>query len=400
MASTATPDRATVGGEPVDTSTGEVLAVVRSERKTAMLRPIAQPGEILAVQNETRAFVAAALTEGRDFGTFPGVDKKSLFKAGAERVCAAFAVYPRYRIVEKEVDHDREVKWRKVKNKYDWSSGKKGAKIGEDVTEGISLGLYRYVVQCELVSRESDLVVGSAIASCSTMESKYIDRPRDAENTALQMAEKRAHVAATRTAFGLSEEFTQDIEENPDLYRRGDDAGAGAAAAEPSEPQPNCPKCSSRMWDNRKNKKNPKAPDFKCRDTKCDGIIWPGQWPPKDARAAGSGSAKPGPALGDAKALRFPLAKGKPEHGKPLADLTDEYLGDVAAWITESEERKTQHGELLAAIGVVLADREQGALPLDAKAPAGAAGSVPPAGKVSDALAPAKQLADDDEIPF
>lgn len=29
------------------------------------------------------------------------------------------------------------------------------------------------------------------------------------------------------------------------------------------------------MWDNRLSKRNPKAPDFKCRDRSCDGVIWP-----------------------------------------------------------------------------------------------------------------------------
>ncbi len=38
---------------------------------------------------------------------------------------------------------------------------------------------------------------------------------------------------------------------------------------------PPCPKCSGRMWDNRIGKRNPKAPDFKCRDRSCDGVIWP-----------------------------------------------------------------------------------------------------------------------------
>jgi hypothetical protein len=36
-----------------------------------------------------------------------------------------------------------------------------------------------------------------------------------------------------------------------------------------------CPKCGGRMWDNRATKRNPKAPDFKCRDRACDGVIWP-----------------------------------------------------------------------------------------------------------------------------
>jgi hypothetical protein len=38
---------------------------------------------------------------------------------------------------------------------------------------------------------------------------------------------------------------------------------------------PNCPKCQGPMWDNREGKRNPKAPDFKCKDRECDGVIWP-----------------------------------------------------------------------------------------------------------------------------
>ena len=38
---------------------------------------------------------------------------------------------------------------------------------------------------------------------------------------------------------------------------------------------PNCPKCTGPMWDNREGKRNPKAPDFKCKDRECDGVIWP-----------------------------------------------------------------------------------------------------------------------------
>lgn len=43
------------------------------------------------------------------------------------------------------------------------------------------------------------------------------------------------------------------------------------------------------MWDNRADKKNPRAPDFKCRDKACDGVIWPPkgnrQAPPRPAPA-------------------------------------------------------------------------------------------------------------------
>ena len=43
------------------------------------------------------------------------------------------------------------------------------------------------------------------------------------------------------------------------------------------------------MWDNRESKRNPRAPDFKCKNRDCDGVIWP----PRDAVAkpAQSGGA-------------------------------------------------------------------------------------------------------------
>jgi hypothetical protein len=37
---------------------------------------------------------------------------------------------------------------------------------------------------------------------------------------------------------------------------------------------PSCPTCSGSMWDNREKKTNPKAPDYKCKDKNCQGVIW------------------------------------------------------------------------------------------------------------------------------
>jgi hypothetical protein len=47
-----------------------------------------------------------------------------------------------------------------------------------------------------------------------------------------------------------------------------------------------CPKCGGRMWDNRLTKRNPRAPDFKCRDRSCDGVIWPAKAGSEKPRAA------------------------------------------------------------------------------------------------------------------
>jgi hypothetical protein len=63
-----------------------------------------------------------------------------------------------------------------------------------------------------------------------------------------------------------------------------------APASNGSVDSPSCPKCGGRMWDNRLTKRNPKAPDFKCRDRSCDGVIWP-------TRAAGQNGRVPAPAV-------------------------------------------------------------------------------------------------------
>jgi hypothetical protein len=54
-------------------------------------------------------------------------------------------------------------------------------------------------------------------------------------------------------------------------------AAASAAFAASLGGAPTCPKCSSRMWDNRLTKRNTREPDFKCRNPRCDGVLWPGQ---------------------------------------------------------------------------------------------------------------------------
>ena len=65
-----------------------------------------------------------------------------------------------------------------------------------------------------------------------------------------------------------------------------------------------CPKCGGRMWDNRLTKRNPKAPDYKCRDRNCDGVVWPAK--------TGNGAATPS----DAEA---PVAEPAVEEKKPAA---------------------------------------------------------------------------------
>jgi hypothetical protein len=62
------------------------------------------------------------------------------------------------------------------------------------------------------------------------------------------------------------------------------------APLNPDGPVPVCPQCEGAMWDNRVGKRNPKAPDFKCRDKSCDGVIWP---PKTEKKATDDGPLPP-----------------------------------------------------------------------------------------------------------
>jgi hypothetical protein len=75
-----------------------------------------------------------------------------------------------------------------------------------------------------------------------------------------------------------------------------------------------CPKCGRNMWDNRLSKKNPKAPDYKCKDAGCDGVIWP-----ERGAANGNGAARPTATTKQPTALGGPLPWEQEETGAPPA---------------------------------------------------------------------------------
>jgi phage RecT family recombinase len=78
------------------------------------------------------------------------------------------------------------------------------------------------------------------------------------------------------------------MESGPSHSRHtGQSESAPTSSANTSTDSPECPKCGGAMWDNRIGKTNPKAPDFKCRDKSCDGVIWP----PRDAKPKAPPSA-------------------------------------------------------------------------------------------------------------
>lgn len=202
------------------------------------------------------------MKDGVHYGIVPGTDKPSLLKAGAEKLCMTFRLGPDYEIVDKERD-------------------------GEHLT---------ITSKCTLTHIPSGQKFGSALGSCSTMESKYAYRKgvrvcpecsasaiikgkaeygggwlcfkakggcgakfpdgdkaiekqeigrianedkADQYNTVLKMSNKRALLAAVLNATAASDIFNQDLlDDEPDgsvtVTAAGEDAAArGAKKSKP-----------------------------------------------------------------------------------------------------------------------------------------------------------------------
>lgn len=208
------------------------IVAVNGSNKPALVRPVATPTDLIDLHKEVSKLINESLEAGIDYGVVPGTGSKpSLLKPGAERLALAFGAHPEYTPVASEVDHDRLITYTKRKKR--WLNRHKNDREWEwEEAPGESRGLYRYIYECKLV-RHDGRVLGTGQGVCSTMESKYVDRPRDCENTVLKMAQKRAFIAATLNAFGLSNRFTQDVE---DMYEQ---VPAAAPASEaPAAPPP------------------------------------------------------------------------------------------------------------------------------------------------------------------
>jgi hypothetical protein len=140
------------------------------------------------------AWVRDALVDGLDFGKIHVVhrskcqagkdcknpahfSKPSLFKPGAEKICGMLGVTVRYPTLQ---DYER------------------AALTGANLSQ--------IIIRCEIIDASGRVVADGVGARIIAQDNGDI-------NKALKMAEKSAHIDATLRMAGLSEVFTQDIED-------------------------------------------------------------------------------------------------------------------------------------------------------------------------------------------
>lgn len=192
-------------------------------------------GEVRSRVNLIQEVMKSIMKPDTHYGTIPGCQKPSLYKAGSEVLLTTFQI-----AVEPEV---------------------------EDLSTPDEI---RYRVKAIGVHQGTGVVVGTGIGECSSSEDKYKWRkavsteefnatpethrrvkygknyntnqvrtqPADMANTVLKMAKKRAQIDLTLTATAASDIFTQDIEDIPEELRTDLDQGAGGPQQQQRQAQP------------------------------------------------------------------------------------------------------------------------------------------------------------------
>lgn len=149
--------------------------------------------ELAEVTPKNRNYLVSCGTAGKqielrrnvDFGLIPKTKKPSLYKAGAEKICMGYGLLQQPELVD---------------------SDKQFSKDG---------AFFRYVFKCNLVKvvDGKEYVLSCGYGSANTLEKRCgFQSAYDADNGCIKMAQKRALIAAALAISGLSDAFTQDME--------------------------------------------------------------------------------------------------------------------------------------------------------------------------------------------
>jgi len=193
--------------------------------------------QITAIQR----LMLEVMKEGEHFGVIPGTNKKSLYKAGAEKIGLTFRLAPAYEVESKDLPGGHLM----VTVKCTLSHIVNGTVWGQGLGICSTMeGKYRFregppevttkpVPQAFWKERDPALLGGNDFKPVKVDGKWFIgkktgskiecENPADYYNTVIKMAKKRAHVDAILTATAASDIFTQDIrdmeidtDENPD----------------------------------------------------------------------------------------------------------------------------------------------------------------------------------------
>lgn len=197
--------------------------------------------ELVGRLDKLRDAAEKALTDGVDFGVIPGVDKPSLFKPGAEKLCLLFMLDPETD-VEERYDRDGHLSVLARTTIYHAPTGVRlGTGVGSCTTRETRYAYRQAQRECPVCGQETvfksrknegewycwakkggcgaNFDAGSEHAlALSTVDVGRKARPpeelADFYNTVLKMGAKRSLVAAVLVTTGASAIYTQDVEDS------------------------------------------------------------------------------------------------------------------------------------------------------------------------------------------
>jgi hypothetical protein len=176
--------------------------------------PIVPVAAIKSRVQAIRELVESVMQENVHYGKIPGTPKKSLWKPGAELICAMLRIGVRYEVEDLARGDVAHYRVRCI------GFNTAGQMLGEGLAEA-STGEEKYRWRTALCQEEYDDTPethrrikyrrGQGGGHYKQMQIKT--ETADSANTILKMAAKRAHVAMTLTVAGCSDFFSQDFED-------------------------------------------------------------------------------------------------------------------------------------------------------------------------------------------
>ncbi len=169
--------------------------------------------------NDLVKFTKSELKIDKDFGVIPGTQKKSLYKAGAEKIAFLFGLKPEVELMDKVEDWDKGFfSYRYKATLIHFATGKPAGSA--ERTCNSKEKKYAYTTKAEkwatdeekarMVSKKKNEKYGS----WDLIIRKSPDEAADQVNTIMAMAQKRAIVAAVVQSTMASEIFDADVSES------------------------------------------------------------------------------------------------------------------------------------------------------------------------------------------
>ena len=177
-----------------------------------------------------------AMKSNIDYGKVPGTDKPSLWQAGADKLCVAFQIAPKIRLIEELGGHEEKTYRVTVVGVHQGT----GIELGEGAGECSSNEekyRFRYSVHDNEWNATPEDLRRLKYKRDGTTIKQIRTSPADVANTVLKMAVKRAKIAMVLSVTRAAAIFTQDVEDLAEELRESMLESDGKPTAETKQPQ-------------------------------------------------------------------------------------------------------------------------------------------------------------------